>query len=436
MILFMKRLMLLFFAIGFFACDSTPNKKLGRVKEIDIATNIKNFQRLSLGQLNAKVEYIQLQSVKPNLIGRILHFDINDNHIAISDLNKVLLFSRSGSFITKVGGSGYSPQEYISSGQIKIIGENVYVPCNSKGVLLKYNLHGEFVSSTKTFRHTTYSQGQSSWGQFDGNLIFHWPNITGDDSVRFWIINMATGFKFHIPNPFKYKVHSPTGNLSFPYPGSGTMSTRGHLYYFKDKLRFFHTSYDTIWQFVNRKLIPLYAFNRGKYGIPPDYLGFSIHSNEIKGFLKDNILIWQVLETSKYIILVTRSHGENYPFKFKIYETGTLGTFEGKKNIFIFYNKESEECFSIAPSGTDYQLEPLGIENDIDGGINFAPMYSPNERTLVSWFNAMDLKAHVASEGFKNSKPKYPEKKRELEALANRLKDTDNPVLMVVTLEE
>jgi hypothetical protein len=50
--------------------------------------------------------------------------------------------------------------------------------------------------------------------------------------------------------------------------------------------------------------------------------------------------------------------------------------------------------------------------------------------------NAYDLKAHVASEAFRSSTPKYPERKRELEALANRLKDDDNPVLMVVTFEE
>jgi hypothetical protein len=105
-------------------------------------------------------------------------------------------------------------------------------------------------------------------------------------------------------------------------------------------------------------------------------------------------------------------------------------------NIMVIYNKEKDEYFSVAPSGVDHQLEPLGIENDIDGGINFSPMYSPNERTLVSWFNAYDLKAHVASEAFRSSTPKYPERKHELEALANRLKDDDNPVLMVVTFEE
>ncbi len=40
------------------------------------------------------------------------------------------------------------------------------------------------------------------------------------------------------------------------------------------------------------------------------------------------------------------------------------------------------------------------------------------------------------SEEFRNSKPVYPEKKRELEKLANSLKETDNPVLILVSLKK
>jgi hypothetical protein len=47
----------------------------------------------------------------------------------------------------------------------------------------------------------------------------------------------------------------------------------------------------------------------------------------------------------------------------------------------------------------------------------------------------LQLKAHVASESFKNSTPKYPEKKRELEKLAVSLKETDNPVLVLVKMK-
>ena len=50
--------------------------------------------------------------------------------------------------------------------------------------------------------------------------------------------------------------------------------------------------------------------------------------------------------------------------------------------------------------------------------------------------NPFQLKAHLASEKFKNSTPLYPEKKKELEKLANRLNENDNPVLMLVKLKE
>jgi hypothetical protein len=50
--------------------------------------------------------------------------------------------------------------------------------------------------------------------------------------------------------------------------------------------------------------------------------------------------------------------------------------------------------------------------------------------------NAFDLKAHVASNEFKNATPKFPEKKKELEQLANELNENDNPILMLVRPKE
>jgi len=47
-----------------------------------------------------------------------------------------------------------------------------------------------------------------------------------------------------------------------------------------------------------------------------------------------------------------------------------------------------------------------------------------------------ELKAHISTESFKNSTPKYPEKKKELEKLAYSLDENDNPVLMLVKLKE
>ncbi|MBK7480889.1 MAG: hypothetical protein IPI69_14995 [Bacteroidales bacterium] len=55
---------------------------------------------------------------------------------------------------------------------------------------------------------------------------------------------------------------------------------------------------------------------------------------------------------------------------------------------------------------------------------------------MVMWVNAAELKAHVASDDFRNNVPKCPDKKQKLEELANKLSVTDNPVLMFVTFKE
>ena len=79
-----------------------------------------------------------------------------------------------------------------------------------------------------------------------------------------------------------------------------------------------------------------------------------------------------------------------------------------------------------------------GIINDIDGGPNlqYHTIYYFEDNTMLAWVDAYKLIAYVQSDVFKNSTPKYPEKKRELEQLADNLSENDNPVLMLVKLKE
>jgi hypothetical protein len=79
-----------------------------------------------------------------------------------------------------------------------------------------------------------------------------------------------------------------------------------------------------------------------------------------------------------------------------------------------------------------------GATNNIDAGLDFIPdnYYAINRNEyLVETIQPFQLKAHIASENFKNSTPKFPEKKKELEQLANSLNENDNPVLMLVKLK-
>ena len=135
--------------------------------------------------------------------------------------------------------------------------------------------------------------------------------------------------------------------------------------------------------------------------------------------------------------MIARYYGKSYSLQFlrsrlDITKSGVsmIGMILG------LYNKLTEDFFLVAPSSVDHQIEPTGIENDIDGGINFMPRYAVNDSLLVTWFEAYELKMYVASETFKNSTPKHPQKKKELEELAASLDENDNPVLMLVKLKE
>jgi hypothetical protein len=88
-------------------------------------------------------------------------------------------------------------------------------------------------------------------------------------------------------------------------------------------------------------------------------------------------------------------------------------------------------------SGENMEIERTeGIKNDLDGGPNIDLKLTKDDNTVLSWINAYELKQHIESKDFKNSTPKYPEKKKELEKLANSLNENDNPVLMLVKLKE
>jgi hypothetical protein len=97
--------------------------------------------------------------------------------------------------------------------------------------------------------------------------------------------------------------------------------------------------------------------------------------------------------------------------------------------IFSFIGSKKNNFRAIFNTGQ-------GIINDLDGGPNIVPKTTKDDNTIIAWIDPLKLKAHVASEAFKNSTPKFPQKKKDLEKLANSLKETDNPVLVLVKLKK
>jgi hypothetical protein len=77
--------------------------------------------------------------------------------------------------------------------------------------------------------------------------------------------------------------------------------------------------------------------------------------------------------------------------------------------------------------------------NDLDGGLKFLPksyFVENNREYLVELIDPYDLKNQISKSNFNKTAQKYSEKKEALIKLADSLKETDNPVLMIVRMKK
>jgi hypothetical protein len=125
-----------------------------------------------------------------------------------------------------------------------------------------------------------------------------------------------------------------------------------------------------------------------------------------------------LFETNRFLVLDYR------------FDKNSIAVLDKKNNkVYMNYHKENGNRPMIC-----------GIQNDLDGGIMFrlyANSYftENNIEYLIGLIDPFDLKSHIASTEFKNSVPKDPEKKNALEKFANGIKETDNPILMMIKLK-
>jgi hypothetical protein len=159
---------------------------------------------------------------------------------------------------------------------------------------------------------------------------------------------------------------------------------------------------------------PSFIFSTGEHRFPRSDFGSPEQ-------LTKYMMLDQIFETHQFLVI-------KYRYK--------------KKLNLIFIDKNNRESFLTYLESNNNG----GIFNDLDGGTMFQlggasfrseSYFVENSREYITGLiNPYQLKAHVASSEFKNSVPKYSEKKKELEKLVNSLKETDNPVLMLVRLKK
>ncbi len=300
-------------------------------------------------------------------------------------------FSKNGEFICQISNKGGGPSEYIYIRDFLYNKNNntidIFIPNDIK----EFSLDGKWKKNT-TIEYN--GKEVSSIGYTNNQILGFINNLRGQNEYSFVLIDENGQITNKYKN--KYQFNISTGAISF--------NPECIFYQYNGILHCKELNSDTIFSFDNGAFKPKYIFKQGEAKYTTDLREKSMTTNLTKYIIQKNL-------------------------------------FESKNYLFYMYRlKNSDHCFIKNKSnGTQYLIDNgTGLVNDMDNGPNFKiqnTIIVNGTEYMISWINAFELKALVDSDAFKNSTPKYPKKKEELEQLANSLNENDNPVLMLVKLK-
>jgi len=349
---------------------------------------------ITLSEIADEVSYIPLDNKYQ--LGKIFTIIFINNAIFLNSKDiGILTFNREGKFISKIGSIGRGPGEYVIYLHYCVDDKSgrVYV-ADIKEVIKVFSVTGQLIRS---FPLTEYGDVIENIG-FYNSQIFVQYGIQFKSADYEWVICDTLGNVVK-----KQNRHLPifTANWGGNYP----------IYMFENQLSYYNSFTDTVFSVLpDLTEKPSFIISPGEHRYPRSNIS-------MEQFMSNKYLdLAKIFETSRFYVIRYRYN----------------------KSYLALIDKHNHESFLI-----DRKLENSnyfdGIENDIDGGQFFIPedcFTESGREYMVGLVYPYQIKAMVASEEFKNSTPKYPEKKKELEKLANSLKETDNPVLVMVRLKK
>ena len=391
----MQKRSLLILIVLLISCKS-ENKELIK---FDPATLILN--EITLADIVDDINYIPLEDKYPLglIYDKIILFN---NSIFLSALNAgVLEFTIEGKLQRKIGSIGRGPGEYnlCYSFAIDEITGTIYI-LDSGNIVKVFSKTGRFLRS---FSLNEYGDMIQAIEFFYSGLFISYC-LQFENSKYEWIVVDTLG------NIIKKKERTLPNFISNTFG-------LGSIYKFENSLSFWNDFTDTVFSILpDLSQKPSFIIAPGEHRLPKS----NISSLEE---MSKYMLLQQIFETDRYINI-------RYYYSFPVSKFALVLIDKNSNKSFLTF-LESDEGYI-----TDYTG---GIKNDFDGGISFLPrsyFKKKGREFIVGLQNPYKIKNHVSSDEFRNSTPKFPEKKKELEKLANRLKETDNPVMIIIRLKQ
>lgn len=337
---------------------------------------------LKLSDFSDRIEYIPLQTKKESLVRGIAYLQMNDSVIGISDMQKVLLFKRDGTFIRAIGRRGKGPQEYGGIYNFYFKADTIYIITVDK--LLKFTMDGKFQREIKTnsLRHTTMDDKGNLvyYNEDNGELTFLNSSIK---PVRKFIAikNVTHGYWVIYDNEDKYFQ-----------PGKG-------------KILFGSYKSDTLWDLASGKMKAEYILNLKEKLLP-----VNLQLGNFKGTSAD---FQKAAKPYAKMNMV-----EQYPNLFFIQKS--WGT--GKKTAIYLHNLNDH---------TTRKFDPAYLKDDIIGKIKIRPKLElSTENDIITYLRADELVSAIDSLSKQKviNEPKHNLWKSKM----SKVKFDDNPILVII----
>lgn len=380
----MKSILLSFSLVLLFGCYSDSKSKHSNIEVVDLEYAFNHREQIMLSEIANEIIYTPLETTKDCLLGRALRVFLNDEFIIAIAYRQIYLFDRySGKFLFEIGKYGKEPDGYRNTIFVMPFNEKtnrIYAKGWQPNSYYEYSLSGKLENilfapiNTKSFCKIN-----------DSISISYIRNYSGKENKRLIIFDENNNFNNIL---FNYSTFEKTNNV---------VSWKGHgwFYMFDEKINFFELFNDTVYQVINQKISPKYVFHMGKYSPPYEEQSSIKFLNKKENFFFINDLI----------------ESDNLLF---------FSTEHKSKHLSGFYSKVNNEAFISSSEG---------FQNDIDGFISFIPKSISNNKFLIGFSEA--YKVH---QWFKDNPQKAANLPEQLQKLKN-IKETDNPVVMIVKLK-
>ncbi len=391
----MRLTFLLILVLSTITCGQERNG----IFEIDPKVFVEN--KITLSEIADDIIYVPLDNSLP--IGITYKLKITHDYIYISTKDiGIVKFDRSGKLVRKIGNRGSGPGEYHYGMDFATDDKTGNIFVMDPGKIKVYSPSGIFLRDLLVKEYLNYMGDDI---EIYNSFLFIPDYLRLGDSKNIWIFldtlgNLVSKKENSVP-PFNADIGG------------------GNIYQYANTLFYYNWINDTIFSISpDLSSKEAYLFAQGDHRWPTTRVDISSWSSLSKLFKPGTMF-----ETKKFILLLY-SYLDKYAICLIDKKT---------KKTFLAYKYYKE-----APEGT-VKYRPY-LTNDLDGGMPLTESIhyyvEKDKEYITQLINTLDLKQYISSDEFKNNSAKYLEKKKEIETLANRLKETDNPVLMIVKLKE